>query len=97
MQGDRKGVFDFCCTDARRTPDWLRAGRTPEALRPLATCGGGGGGRDDIPAPFSALSDEAIEILRNLDSPRYYSASFSDVPPHVMTLAVNFEIALLPG
>ncbi len=90
-------MFDFCCTDARRTPDWLRAGRTPEALRPLATCGGGGGGRDDIPAPFSALSDEAIEILRNLDSPRYYSASFSDVPPHVMTLAVNFEIALLPG
>lgn len=80
MQGDREGLFDFCRTDARHTPDWVRAGRTPEALRPLATCrSGGGGGRDDIPAPFSALSDEAIEILRNLDSPRYHGASSSDM------------------
>ncbi len=76
-------------TDARRTPDWVRAGRTPEALRPLAALGGGsdncGGG--GTPSLFKGLSDDVVDMMRNLESPRCPGAFLSNICARVLRVS----------
>ncbi len=76
-------------TDARRTPDWVRAGRTPEALRPLAAPGGGsdncGGG--GTPSLFKGLSDDVVDMMRNLESPRCPGAFLSNICARVLRVS----------